>query len=73
MTLDGVTSFSRFKNIGNTCDACVTIKVINGILHDNGGKWKKAKNKFAFSSFLVLKSIKVINGILHIMAENWKK
>ena len=45
MTLDGVTSFSRIKNVRNTC---ITVKIVGGISLCNGGKLEKSEGSNCF-------------------------
>ena len=48
MTLDGVTSFSRIKNVRNTVNACITVKIIGGISLCNGGKLEESEGSNCF-------------------------
>ena len=47
MMLDGVTSFSRIKNVRNTC-ACITVKIVGGISLCNGGKLEESEGSNCF-------------------------
>ena len=52
MTLDGVTSFSRIRNLEIHVNASVTVKVLAGIsFHVMAEIWKHLKDTLAFSSF----------------------
>ena len=54
MTLDGVMSISRFKNLRNTCKASVTVKILGRIFsHIMVENWQHLKDTLAFSLFLV--------------------
>ena len=48
MTLDGVMSFSRFKNMQNTCKSCITVKIVAGFLYVMAENWKNLKVLTAF-------------------------
>ena len=48
MTLDGVTSFSRIKNVRNTCITCITVKIVDGISLCNGGKLAESERSNSF-------------------------
>ena len=53
-TLDGLTSFSRIKNLRKTCDASITVKDLGGIsIHVMAENWQLLKDTLAFSPFLV--------------------
>ena len=57
MTLDGVTSFLRLKNVTNTCKVCDVVKVLVGVLQCNGGKLEEAEDfKCVFVVYFVLES-----------------
>ena len=46
MTLDGVTSFSRIKNVH--VNACITVKIVGGISLYNGGKLEESEGPNCF-------------------------
>ena len=48
MTLDGVTSFSRIKNVRNTSKRCITVKIVGGISLCNGGKLEVSEGSNCF-------------------------
>ena len=48
MTLDSVTSFSRIKNVRNTCNACITVKIVGGISLCNSGKLEESEGSNCF-------------------------
>ena len=52
MALDGVTSFLSLKDVTITCKRMRRSLSIAGVLHCNGGKWKKLKTSNVFSSFI---------------------
>ena len=53
MMLDGVTSFSRIKNLQKHVNASVTVKVLDGIsCHVMAENWQHLNRKLAFSRFL---------------------
>ena len=57
MTLDGVTSFSRIKNVRNTCKRCITVEIVGGISLCNGGKLEEPEGSNCFFIvFCVLES-----------------
>ena len=54
ITLGGVLSFSRIKNLRNTLNAPITVKVLGGnSFHVMAEYWEHLKDKLTFSSFLV--------------------
>ena len=48
MTLDGVTSFSRIKNVRIYVNACITVKIVGGISLCNGGKLEESVDSNSF-------------------------
>ena len=53
ITLNGVTSFSRIKNLGNTGE-CPTVNVLGGIsFHVMAENWKHLKDTLPFHFFSV--------------------
>ena len=52
--LDGVTSFSRIKNLENACKCLYYSQVLGGISFNvMAENWKPLKDTIAFSSFLM--------------------
>ena len=57
MTLDGVTSFLRLKNVTNTCKRMRRSLSTAGVLQCNGGKLEEAEDfKYVFVVYFVLES-----------------
>ena len=56
MTFDGVMSFSRIKNLRNTCKRLcnITVKDVGGISSCNGGKLEKSEG---YNCFLVVSCV----------------
>ena len=49
MALDGVTSFSRLKDVKTHVNVCETVRRLAGFLQCNGGKLEEAEDlKFVF-------------------------
>ena len=68
-TLDGLTSFSRIKNLRKTCDDSITVKDLGGIsIHEMAENWQLLKDTLALPNISLVVGLSSVNILLALRA-----